>query len=185
MEQSRVKRCSWVEGKPDYYLAYHDYIWGKPVHDDQELFKWLALEIFHIGLSWQIVLAKYDAFIAAFDEFDYHKVAAYDDRKIEELMMNKEIIRYRKKIEAVIQNARLLAPLRKEYGSFDTFLWSFTNGQSIINEHNEQRTRSELSDQLTKALKSRGFQFIGSVTMYSYLQAIGIINNHEKDCDFR
>lgn len=185
MEENRLTRCSWVEGKADYYIAYHDEIWGKKVYDDQELFKWLSLEIFHIGLSWQLVLSKYDAFMEAFDQFDYRLVAKYKEEKINQLMKNKEIIRYQKKIEAVIHNAQQIASIQKDYGSFSNYIWSFTEGKQIIRQDEEGQNRSELSDQLTKDLKSKDFKFIGSVTIYSYLQAIGVINDHELDCDFR
>lgn len=185
MKESKIIRCEWIEGKPDYYIAYHDQVWGKVVYDDQELFKWLSLEIFHIGLSWQLVLSKYDSFMKAFDNFDYQKVAKYDERKIDELMENKEIIRYRKKIESVIHNAQQIEKIQNDYTSFCNYIWSFTNGKQMMNQDDQRRTKSKLSDQLTKDLKANGFKFIGSVTIYSYLQAIGVINDHDLACDFR
>ena len=180
-----MNRCQWIEGKPDYYIAYHDHIWGKIEKDDQELFKWLSLEIFHIGLSWQLVLSKYDAFMEAFDSFDIEQVAKYDAQKIDQLMKNKEIIRYRKKIEAVIHNANEIKKIQKDSTSFYQYIWSFTDGKQIINQDNQRRTSSQLSDQLTKDLKAKGFKFVGSVTIYSYLQAVGVINDHDLECDFR
>lgn len=185
MARNQVKRCNWVEGKPEYYIAYHDEVWGKVLYDDQELFKWLSLEIFHIGLSWQLVLSKYDAFMEAFNQFDYRLVAKYNEKKVNQLMENKGIIRYRKKIEAVIHNAQQIESIQKDYSSFSDYIWSFTEGKQIIRQDDEQRNRSELSDQLTKDLKNKDFKFIGSVTIYSYLQAIGVINDHDLDCDFR
>lgn len=185
MKQKAMKRCDWIQGKPDYYVTYHDDIWGKPEYDDQELYKWLSLEIFHIGLSWQLVLSKYDHFMKAFDNFDYQLVAEYDERKIEELMGNENIIRYRRKIEATIHNAKQFMKIQQEFGQFSDYIWLFTDGQQIVSQSNERKTKSELSDAVTKDLKKRGFKFIGSVTMYSYLQAIGMINDHDLECSFR
>lgn len=184
-ENTERKRCEWVTGKPDYYINYHDQVWGKPEYDDQALFKWLSLEIFHIGLSWQLILSKYDHFIEAFDDFDYERVADYDAEKIEELMQNENMIRYRKKIEAVIHNANQVQKIQADYGSFSAYLWHFTNGQQIVKQTDELVTRSELSNQVTKDLRAYGFKFIGSVTIYSYLQAIGVINDHDLACEFR
>lgn len=178
-------RCDWIEGKPDYYVKYHDEVWGKPEYEDQELYKWLSLEIFHIGLSWQLVLSKYDHFLKAFDDFDYEKVAGYDEDKIKELMDNEKIIRYRRKIKATINNAQQFMKVQEEFGSFSEYIWSFTNHKQIIRDSKEHLTDSSLSDAVTKDLKQRGFKFLGSVTIYSYLQAIGIINDHDKDCEFR
>lgn len=185
MSQNKIKRCRWIEGKPDYYIKYHDEIWGKPEYDDQELFKWLSLEIFHIGLSWQLVLSKYKHFMYAFDNFDYKEVAGYDDEKIDELMENENIIRYRKKIEATIHNAKQFMEIQDEFESFSNYIWSFTNGEQLVSDGDKQKTKSPLSDRVTKDLKKRGFKFIGSVTIYSYLQAIGVINDHDLNCDFR
>jgi len=182
---NNVKRCDWIAGKPDYYVKYHDEVWGKPEYNDQALFKWLNLEIFHIGLSWQLVLSKYDAFLEAFDDFDYEKVALYDEKKIEELMENEKIIRYRRKIEATINNAKQFMKVQEDFGSFSKYIWSFTNYKQIARDTEERQTKSNLSDQVTKDLKKRGFNFVGSVTIYSYLQAIGVINDHDKTCDFR
>ena len=178
-------RCEWIQGKPDYYVKYHDEIWGIPVYDDQELFKWLSLEIFHIGLSWQLVLSKYKHFMGAFDNFDYEKVAKYSEEDIQTLMENENIIRYRKKIEATIHNAKQFMKIQDEYGKFSDFIWAFTDNQQVVAEVNQNLTKSHLSDKVTAELKKRGFKFIGSVTIYSYLQAIGIINDHDLECDFR
>lgn len=185
MTQSKLNRCEWVQGKADYYLEYHDQVWGKIVKEDKDLFKWLSLEIFHIGLSWQIVLSKYDNFMEAFDYFDYKLVAEYDEKKIDSLMDNKDIIRHQKKIEAIIHNAKQIEKIQREYGSFYHYLWSFTNGIQLINNRRNRVKKNSLSDKITKDLKSRNFKFIGSVTIYSYLEAIGIMNNHDLNCDFR
>lgn len=185
MRENVIRRCEWIKGKPDYYIDYHDKIWGKAEYSDQALYKWLSLEIFHIGLSWQLVLSKQEDFMAAFDDFNYDLVAEYDEFKIDELMQNKKIIRYRKKIEAVIHNAKQVQKIKEKYGSFSAYIWSFTEGKQIVKQVNENITKSDLSDQVTKELKAYGFKFIGSVTIYSYLQAIGVINDHDIACQFR
>ena len=185
MVDKEVRRCEWISGKPDYYVEYHDRVWGKAVYDDQALFRWLSLEIFHIGLSWQLVLSKYNHFLEAFDSFNIEDVAKYDEAKTDELMQNEKIIRYRKKIEAIIHNAQQVQKLQEEYGSFSTYVWGFTNGEQVVKQTNKNITQSDLSDRITKDLKSHGFNFIGSVTMYSYLQAIGVINDHDLECAFR
>lgn len=180
------KRCAWVEGKPEFYLDYHDYVWGKVCHDDRELFTWLCLEIFHTGLSWQIILQKKPAFLAAFDHFDFEKVAAYDEEKIQALLANAGIVRHRKKIEATIHNAKCIQQLIEQYGSFDAYIWSFTQGQVQRRPLNQPvQSRNELSDRLAKDLKQKGFKWIGTTTIYSYLQGIGVINDHDHDCDFQ
>ena len=185
MNSENTTRCEWIQGKPAYYVKYHDEIWGKPEYDDQALYKWLSLEIFHIGLSWQLVLSKYDHFMEAFDDFDYEKVANYKEDKIDELMDNDNIIRYRRKIEATINNAKKFMEVQKEFGSFSKYIWHFTEGKQVVLQEGEQPTNSPLSDQVTADLKKRGFKFVGSVTIYSYLQAIGLINDHDLNCDFR
>ncbi|HLR89049.1 MAG TPA: DNA-3-methyladenine glycosylase I [Atopostipes sp.] len=185
MRKEEITRCEWIKGKPDYYVEYHDNVWGKPEYNDQELFKWLSLEIFHIGLSWQLVLSKYENFIDAFDGFEVQKVAVYGDNKIEELMEDEGIIRYRRKIEATINNAKRFLDIQDEFGSFSDYIWGFSNHEQVVKMFDEHLTKSDLSDQVTEDFKKRGFKFIGSVTMYSFLQAIGIINDHDLDCDFR
>lgn len=185
MEKKGKRRCKWIQGKPAYYVDYHDTIWGKPEYNDQELFKWLSLEIFHIGLSWQLVLSKYDDFMEAFDDFSIEIVSGYEEEKIEELMINEKIIRYRKKIEAVIHNAKQVQKIQKKYGSFSEYIWRFTDNKQLVKQRNQENTSSNLSDQVTKDLKAYDFKFIGSVTIYSYLQAIGVINDHDIECDFR
>lgn len=185
MKNKELTRCQWIQNKPDYYVTYHDKVWGKAEYEDQKLFKWLSLEIFHIGLSWQLVLSKHDNFLKAFDHFEIQKVAAYDKNKMNELMQNKGIIRYQRKIEATINNANRVIEVQEEFGSFSNYIWKFTNHKQIMNHSEERLTKSDLSDQVTKDLKKRGFKFIGSVTIYSFLQAIGIINDHDLNCDFR
>lgn len=181
-----MQRCQWIEGMPDFYVAYHDTVWGKPEHCDHALFRWLILEMFHIGLSWQLILSKQAGFDSAFDQFDVLKIAEYKESDIQRLMADTHIIRHRKKIEAAIANAKAFIAIQKEYGTFDQYIWSFTKGQTIIRQADTERlTTSPLSDEVTKSLKAYGFKFIGSVTIYSYLQAIGVINDHDAACDFK
>ena len=180
-----MKRCEWVEGKPEFYLDYHDSIWGQACHDDQDLFKWLVLETFSTGLSWQIILSKKAAFEEAFDLFDVLTVSEYQEEKIAELMANSAIVRHRGKIEASIQNAKAFLAIQEEFGQFDTYIWSFTDQKTLMRQSTERLTQSDLSDNITADLKKRGFKWVGSVTIYSYLQAIGIINDHDPNCTFK
>lgn len=182
---NNIQRCQWIEGKPDFYVKYHDEVWGKPEHDDRQLFRWLTLEIFHIGLSWQLILSKQAEFDQAFDNFEINKIAQYDEEKINSLLNNTKIVRHRKKIEATINNARAFMTIQSEWGSFDHFIWHFTNNLPVIRREEARNTSSSLSDLVTKTLKTYGFKFIGTVTIYSYLQAVGIINDHDSDCHFR
>ena len=173
------KRCAWVNLNNPLYVKYHDEEWGRPVHDDRLLFEMLILEIFVAGLSWECVLNKRENFKRAFDNFDVDKIITYDDRKVESLLEDSGIIRNRLKISATINNAKVYKKIQNEFGSFDQYLWSFTNNQ-IINE--QLINRNEYSDKLSNDLKKRGMHFVGTITVYAYLQAIGIINSHEPGC---
>lgn len=175
-------RCPWVDLKDQEYIHYHDREWGIPVHEDRKLFEMLILESFQAGLSWQCVLHKRENFRSAFDHFAAEKIALYNKRKISELMKNKGLIRNSLKIKAAIKNAKSFLEIQKEYESFDKYIWSWTNGKIIIADGNE--TKSELSDKISNDLKKRGMGFVGSTIVYSYLCAIGIINAHDKNCDF-
>ena len=163
-----VKRCSWVDEKSDIYKDYHDHEWGIPVYDDKKLYEMFLLETFQAGLSWITILKKREAFKIAFDNFDVIKIAKYDQRKIEELLNNKEIVRNKLKINAAIKNAKIFI--------------GFSNYKVIKNIDNIFKTTSKLSDDISNDLKKRGMSFVGSVTIYSYLQAVGIVNDHEIDC---
>lgn len=180
-----VNRCDWIEGQPDYYVAYHDNDWCKPEYDDRLLFKWLLLESFHVGLSWRLILSKESSFAAAFDDYDYTKIANYSEKDIDRLMEDTGIIRHRGKIEAAIANAQHFMAIQKEWGSFCKYIWHFTDDKVIEHRPEERTTQNDLSDRVSDSLKKYGFKYIGSVTIYSYLQAIGIINDHDLDCDFR
>lgn len=176
------KRCFWVDLNSPIYIKYHDEEWGIPKYDDKELFELLVLEGFQAGLSWITVLKKRDAFRIAFDNFDVKKIANYDNKKINELLQNKNIIRSKNKILASINNAKIFIEIQKEYGSFSNYIWGFTENKVIINKTGELIISSPLSDKISKDLKKRGMKYIGTIIIYSYLQAIGIINDHDKTC---
>ncbi len=173
------RRCRWANPKNELYIRYHDEEWGQPVHDDAHLFELLILESFQAGLSWECVLNKREAFREALDQFDWDKIGRYDEDKIEELMQNKKIIRNRRKITAMIRNTQIFMEIQKEYGSFSKYLWGFTDDKVI---YENDRTTSELSDQISQDLYKRGMRFVGSTIIYSYLQAVGIIYSHEVGC---
>ena len=177
-----MKRCNWVNLNNDLYVKYHDQEWGVSSHDDKYLFEMLILESFQAGLSWECILNKREAFRKAFDNFDYKKIVDYKESKIQELLNNKDIVRNKLKINAAINNAKVFIEIQKEYQSFDKYIWSFTNNQIIKNKTNNINTTSELSDIISNDLQKRGMKFVGSTIIYSYLQAIGIIDDHELDC---
>lgn len=176
------KRCKWVNLKSETYIKYHDEEWGVPSHDDHYLFEMLILESFQAGLSWSTILNKRDNFRAAFDNFDVNKVSRYDQIKKDELRENKGIVRNKLKINAAVNNARIFIDMQKEFGSFSKYIWGFTDGQVVKNQTGEFRATSELSDTISKDLKKRGMKFVGSTIIYSYLQAIGIVDDHEPEC---
>ena len=177
-----MKRCSWVDLNSPIYIKYHDEEWGVPKYDDRELFELLILEGFQAGLSWITVLKKRDAFRKAFDNFDVKKVAKYDSKQIEELLKNEGIIRSRQKIEAAVNNAKIFIEMQKEFGSFSKYIWSFTNGEIIKNKDDKFAVSNNLSDKVSRNLKKRGMKYVGTIIIYSYLQAIGVINDHETTC---
>ena len=174
-----MKRCRWVNLDNELYVDYHDTEWGIPKYDDKYLFELLILEMFQAGLSWECILNKRDNFRSAFNNFDYEKISNYDEEKISELMGNKGIIRNKLKIKASINNAKVFINIINEYGSFSNYIWGFTNNEII---YNCMVTHNELSDKISEDLKKRGMKFVGTTIIYSYLQAIGIINDHEKNC---
>lgn len=172
------KRCNWVT-EDEIYIKYHDCEWGIPTHDDKELFEMLVLESFQAGLSWITILKKRENFKKAFDDFDVVKVSKYGECKVNELLENEGIIRHKGKINAAINNAQIFIEIQKEFESFDNYIWSFTDGKIIKAEY---LTESDLSKKISKDLKKRGMKFVGPTIIYSYLESIGIIDNHEKDC---
>ncbi len=174
-----MDRCSWVNLNNPLYVNYHDNEWGIPVYEDNKLFEMLLLESFQAGLSWECILNKRESFKESFDNFDYEKISKYDDNKVNKLIENKNIIRNRRKITAAIKNAKIFMEIQKEYKSFSNYIWHFTKG-NVIYEYN--KTTSSLSDEISKDLYKRGMRFVGSTIIYSYLQAIGVINSHEPNC---
>ena len=173
------KRCKWCNLKNEIYVKYHDSEWCVPNFNDNYLYEMLILESFQAGLSWECVLNKRESFRKAYDNFDINKVINYDETKINELLNNKEIIRNKRKIIASIRNSIIFKNIANEYGSFHNYLQTFTDGKII---YETDKTTNDLSDDISKDLKKRGMTFVGSVIVYSYLQAIGVIYSHEKDC---
>ena len=179
-----MNRCPWCLIN-DLEIKYHDEEWGVPVHDDRKQFEYLMLEVMQCGLSWDTVLKKREIFRACFDNFDFDKIAGYTEMDIVRILNTPGVIRSRGKIEAVISNARCIQQIRKEFGSFSEYLWSWTNGKTLLywgHEMGNVPASNALSDRISKDLKKRGLKYIGSVTVYAHLQACGIINDHVKEC---
>ncbi|MDD2561620.1 MAG: DNA-3-methyladenine glycosylase I [Eubacteriales bacterium] len=179
-----LQRCPWCGADP-MYLRYHDEEWGTPLHDEQRHFEFLLLETMQAGLSWRCILGKREAFRQAFDGFEVAKVAAYTEIKIESLLRNPGIIRNRRKIEGAVKNARAFMRTAEEFGSFDAYIWSWTQGKPLVNHWRSMAqvpSLSPLSDAVAADMKKRGFSYVGSTTIYAHLQAIGVINDHLKSC---
>ena len=176
--QERI-RCSWANPKNPLYIRYHDEEWGVPIHDDHKLFEMLILESFQAGLSWECILNKREAFRQAFDGFDLETVCGYGEEELEKLMQEPGIVRNKLKICAAVNNAKIFRVIQREWGSFDCYLWHWTEGQVV---YETGKVSSELSDAVSKDLKRRGMKFVGTVIVYSYLQAVGVINSHEETC---
>ncbi len=177
-------RCGWAGNDP-VYIVYHDNEWGIPEHDDHKLFEMLILEGMQAGLSWITILRKRENFRAAFDNFDPEKVSAYDETKITELLQNSGIIRNRGKITAAITNAQHFLDIQREYGSFDAFIWNYVDNSPIINKFKtleEVPAKTKLSDKISAELKKRGFKYVGSTIIYSFMQAVGMVNDHIESC---
>ncbi len=178
-----MERCNWksLEYSQSYRL-YHDIEWGTPSYDDTYLFEMLILESFHCGLSWLIILNKRESFRSAFDNFNPLIIKDYNEEKIKALLNNKNIVRHEGKIRATVNNSHCFLQIQKEFDSFSNYIWSFTNNKIIYGGDKPLVTKNDLSDIISKDLKKRGFKFMGSVTTYSYLEAIGVLNNHSKNC---
>ena len=174
-----MKRCKWCNLNNPKYIEYHDKEWGKANHNDKYLYEMLILECFQAGLSWECILNKRDNFRNAYDNFDINKVSLYDENKINELLNNKNIIRNKLKIKASINNTIIFKTIVNQYGSFYNYLKMFTNNKII---YEVDKTTNKLSDDISKDLKKRGMKFVGSTTIYSYLQAIGVIYSHDREC---
>ncbi|HKF38520.1 MAG TPA: DNA-3-methyladenine glycosylase I [Ktedonobacteraceae bacterium] len=183
-ETLTLKRCPWALGSQQ-YLDYHDQEWGVPVHDDRKLFEMMILEGVQAGLSWSLILNKRAGYRRAFDGFDASKIVRYDDRKIQELLANPEIVRNRLKIQATIQNARAFLAIQSHSGSFDAFLWQFVDGQPRQNAWQSLQdipAKTRESDAMSKELKRRGFTFAGTTICYAFMQAVGMVNDHIVEC---
>ncbi len=181
---SEIKRCGWCVGDA-LYEAYPDEEWGVPVYDDETLFEFLVLETFQAGLSWITILRKRENFRAAFDDFNYKKIANYSEEKIQELLQDAGIIRNKLKVRATVSNAHLFMEVQKEFGNFSKYIWSFVDGKPIQNSvtnYKEAAPTTKISDALSKDLKKRGFKFVGSTVIYAHMQATGMVNDHEVDC---
>ncbi len=178
------KRCAWCRGS-ELEMRYHDKEWGKPLHDDQKLFEFLILEGAQAGLSWVTILKKRENYREAFDHFEIARIAKYSKRKVESLLKNPGIVRNRLKIESTISNARIVLEVQAEYGSLNKYLWQFVDGKPIINRRktlHDVPSTSKQSDAMSRALKKRGFRFVGSTICYAFMQATGMVNDHTTDC---
>jgi DNA-3-methyladenine glycosylase I len=182
-----MKRCSWVN-EDKLYQDYHDEEWGVAVHDDRVLFEFLILEGAQAGLSWITILKKRENYRKAFDGFDFEKIALYGEDDVERLMGNEGIVRNRLKINSAVRNAKVFISIRKEFGSFDKYIWGFVEGRVVddkIRNMKDIPATTDLSDEISKDLKKRGMNFVGSTIIYAFLQAVGIVNDHEVGCSFR
>ena len=178
------KRCSWPTDN-SLMIKYHDKEWGTPVHNDKKLFEFLLLEGMQAGLSWSTILNKRENFRKAFDNFDFNKIAKYNKRKINSLLKDAGIIRNKLKVESAVTNAKAFLKVRKEFGTFDKYIWKFVDGKPINNKLKSLKyipARTELSDEISKDLKKRGFKFVGSTIVYAHMQATGMVNDHTVDC---
>jgi len=183
----KKKRCDWAD-KSLIEQEYHDQKWGKPVYNDRELFKMLILESMQAGLSWSTILKKIHTLNEAYDDFDPDILMNYDDKKEAELMKNEGVIRNLLKIKSVAKNAKAYHKVSEEYGSFSEYLWQFVDRKPIINrwkDISEVPAKTELSDKISADMKKRGFKFVGSTTVYAFMQSVGMVNDHLLDCDFR
>ena len=179
-----MERCPWCLCN-EKMVRYHDEEWGVPVHDDRKQFEFLMMEVMQCGLNWNMMIQKREIFRKCFADFDFDKVADFGEEEIEQIMETKGMIRSRRKIEAVIHNARCFQNIREEFGSFDTYIWSFTNGKTYLYTGHQKGAipaKNGLSDRVSRDLKKRGMKYMGSVTVYSHLQACGIINDHQESC---
>jgi DNA-3-methyladenine glycosylase I len=179
-----IKRCEWVT-KEELYIEYHDKEWGVPVYDDRKLFEMLCLEGAQAGLSWWTILKKRENYKEAFDNFEAEKIVKYTEEKLEQLMEDKGIVRNRRKIESVVTNAKAFLKIREECGSFSNYIWKFVDNKPIINSWKsigEVPASTELSDKMSKQLKKDGFKFVGSTICYSFMQAVGMVNDHTTEC---
>ena len=180
-----MKRCFWVDENSEIYKKYHDEEWGIPVYDDRLQFEYLMMEVMQCGLNWNMMIKKREIFRKCFDNFQYDLIANYNENDIQRIMNTEGMIKSKRKIEAIINNAKCFIDIRKEYGSFCKYLWAYSDNKTILyDKHNDGYipVSNGLSDKISKDLKKRGFKFLGTITIYSHLQAAGIINDHDKNC---
>lgn len=180
-----LKRCGWADPNNPPYITYHDKEWGVPVHNDRKLFEMLILEGSQAGLSWSTVLKKRQNYKKAFDNFDFNKIAKYSTNKQKQLLQNEGIVRNRLKISSTIQNAKVFLEIRREFGTFDKYIWGFVNGKPIQNRFRQLKelpAKTNLSDRISKDLKKRGMNFVGATIIYAFMQAIGMVNDHQTNC---
>jgi len=185
LREIKKKRCGWVKLTEAVYVRYHDDEWGKPLHDERALFELFSLETQSAGLSWLTILKKREAYREVFDNFNLKKVAAYTEKDVRRIMKSGKVIKHKAKIEAIITNAKAFEELQNDFTSIDNYFWSKVKYHPIINDIKEYKnalTSSDISDAITKELKTRGFKFIGSITIYAFMQACGMVNDHENDC---
>lgn len=178
-----MKRCDWA--KNDLAIHYHDTEWGVPLHDDQKLFEFLILEGAQAGLSWDTILRKRENYRTAFDDFDAEKIVRYNDKKCAELLLDEGIIRNRLKIASAVRNAKCFLKVKEEFGNFDKYIWNFVGGKPFVNAWENIKqvpAATEISDKMSKDLKKRGFNFVGSTIMYAFMQATGMVNDHLVSC---
>ncbi|MGT2887888.1 DNA-3-methyladenine glycosylase I [Streptococcus didelphis] len=183
-----MKRCGWVPEENKLYCEYHDFEWGKPIYDDRDLFELFCLESYQSGLSWLTVLKKRKAFKQVFHNYDIDSVAHFTNQEMAFALQNSSIIRHKLKLTATVNNAKAVQKIQKEFGSFSAYLWGFVGSKPIDNLVNAEQpapAQTDLSLKLSKDLKKRGFQFLGPVTLYSFMQAAGLVNDHEEECDFK
>jgi len=180
----KIKRCGWT-GDNDLMTKYHDEEWGVPLHDDQKLFEFLILDGAQAGLSWETILKKRENYRKAFDNFNAEKIAKYNQKKVEKLLSNPGIVRNRLKVASAIQNAKAFIDVQKEFGTFDNYIWQFSGGKTIVNKFcawKDIPANTPESDAMSKDLKKRGFNFVGSTICYAFMQAAGMVNDHEVSC---
>lgn len=178
-----MERCEWCEAN-EVLRAYHDREWGVPVHDDRKLFEFLMMEVMQCGLNWNMMLQKREIFRSCFDGFDYDRIAAYGEEKIAEILDTPGMIRSPRKIRAVIHDAQCFQKVRQEFGTFDRYLWAYTEGKTQVVESHQRGwvAKNGLSDRISADLKRRGFKYLGSVTVYAYIQSCGLVNDHAQGC---
>jgi len=184
MSDKRI-RCNWVENTFNEYVKYHDEEWGVPVHYDRVHFEFITLEGAQAGLSWSTILKRREGYKRLFDAFDPQKIARFSDEKVTKIASNPAIVRHRKKVESVVTNAQAFLKIQEEFGSFDDYIWNYVDGEPLINRFKKMEdvpAKTQLSDQIAKDLKKRGFSFVGSTIIYAYMQACGLVNDHLTTC---